>query len=86
MQILEAISRVLPVILLLILGASLNRLQFIRKETIQDLKRLVVNITLPAVLFLAFSQVTLESSYLIIVALVFFACGLALLVSRWIQP
>jgi malate permease and related proteins len=85
-QILEAISRVLPVILLLILGVSLNRLQFIGKGTIQDLKRLVVNITLPAVLFLAFSRVDLESSYLVIVALVFLACVFALLVSRWIQP
>jgi predicted permease len=85
-QIIEAVSRVLPVILLLLLGVLLNRWQFIRKETIEDLKRLVVNITLPAVLFLAFSGVDLESSYLIIVALVFLACVLALMVSRWIQP
>jgi predicted permease len=75
----EALSKVLPVILLFLLGAFLNRLHFIRSEAIQDMKKLVLNVTLPAVLFLAFSRVSLEARHLLIVGIVFSACVVALL-------
>ena len=39
----EALSKVLPVILLFLLGAFLNKLHFIRSEAIQDMKKLVLN-------------------------------------------
>jgi predicted permease len=73
----EALSKVLPVILLFLLGAFLNKLHFVRNEAIQDMKKLVLNVTLPAVLFLAFSRVSLETRHLLIVAIVFLACVVA---------
>jgi predicted permease len=82
----EALSKVLPVILLFLLGAFLNRLHFIRSEAIQDMKKLVLNVTLPAVLFLAFSRVSLEARHLLIVGIVFSACVVALLASRLMRP
>ena len=42
----------------------------------------MVNVTLPAALFLAFSQVTIELHYLLIVVTVFVACWLVLLLGR----
>jgi predicted permease len=81
----QALSRVLPIILLLLLGVLLNWRRFIRPETVADLKKLVVNLTLPAVLFLAFAQVDLESRHLVIVVLVFAGCTLALLAGRLIR-
>ncbi len=82
MVFLTALSKVLPVFLLILLGVALRRWHVISPATVQDLRKLVVNITLPAVLFLAFSQVTLEPQYLAIVAIMFIACLAALLVGR----
>jgi predicted permease len=81
----EIIAKVLPVILLFGLGIFLHRTGFLREQTIQDIKKLVINISLPAVLFLAFSKVTLQAGYLIIVLVIFTACVLALLIGRFLR-
>ena len=86
MNYIEALSKVLPVILLLALGVILNRAQFIHAPTVQEIKKLVINLTLPAVLFLAFARASIQASYLLIVGLVFALCVLALLLGRWIHP
>lgn len=80
----DAFSKVLPVILLFILGALLRRTRFLGESTVADLKKLIVNVTLPAVLFLAFAGVDLEARHLAVVGLVFAFCGLALLAGRLI--
>jgi hypothetical protein len=85
MVFITALSKVLPVFLLILLGVGLRRWRFIGLETVQGLRKLVVNITLPAVLFLAFSQVTLEPQYLLIVVIMFTACLAALLLGRWLH-
>lgn len=83
---LEALSKVLPVILLFTLGAFLRKTRFLAESTIGDIKKLIVNITLPSVLLLAFAGVNLEGRHLVIVAVVFAACLLALLLGRLIGP
>lgn len=80
-----ALSRVLPVILLIGLGAALNRTGFLKPETVQEIKKLVVQITLPAVLFLAFAQASIQVGYLLIVGTIFGLCLVALLLGRWLQ-
>ena len=80
--VIAAISRVLPIILLLLTGVFLRRIAFLAPETVQDLKKLVVNVTLPALLFAAFSTVALEPRYVVIVGAIFAACLLALLLGR----
>ena len=67
---LEAFSKVLPVLLLIGLGALLRRIGFLSEAAVHGLKQLVVNITLPAALFLAFGGVALEGRHLVIVAVV----------------
>jgi hypothetical protein len=81
---LEAFSKALPVILLFILGAFLRKTRFLSESTIGDIKKLIVNITLPSVLFLAFAGVNQEGRHLVVVAIVFAACVLALLLGRLI--
>lgn len=81
---LEAFSKVLPVILLFLLGAFLRKTRFLAEGTVGDLKKLIVNVALPAVLFLAFAGVNLEARHLAIVGLVFAGCALALLTGRLI--
>jgi malate permease and related proteins len=86
MEYLDALSKVMPIILLILLGAFFNKKQFIKPDTIQDIRKIVINISLPALLFLAFSQVNIEPRYLIIIVLVFSACFFALLLGRLLQP
>ncbi|MBK8048747.1 MAG: hypothetical protein IPK16_17460 [Anaerolineales bacterium] len=86
MQLIDAFSKVLPVILLFALGAFFRRTHFLAEHTIQDIKRLVVNVTLPAVLFLAFSSVTLEPQHLLVVAIVLLACSAVLFAGRFLHP
>ena len=66
MILLEAISKVLPVILLFVLGIVLRRRKAIQPGTVADLKMIVVNFGLPSLLFLAFSRVTLEGRFFIL--------------------
>jgi predicted permease len=83
---LESLSKVLPVILLFLLGLFFQNRRIIRPETVADMKTLVIKITLPAALFLAFARVSLEARHLIILGVMFGGCGLALLTGRIIRP
>ena len=80
MLVLDALGRVLPVLLLFALGALLRRTGFLAETTVADLRRLVLTVTLPSALFLTFLRVSLEACYLPIVAAVFAACVLMLVV------
>jgi hypothetical protein len=72
--VLEALSRVLPILLLVGLGVLIRRRGLLAAPTIDDLRRLIVSITLPATLFMAFLRVDLEARYAVIVVSVFLAC------------
>ena len=82
---LEALFKVVPVILLLLLGYLLGQRNFFSPSTLRELKKLVVNVTLPAALFLAFARVSLEPRLLIIPVVIFSACLIVLVASRrWV--
>ena len=83
---LDAFSRVLPVLLLVGLGAVFRRRGFLSPAAIDGLRKLVLNVTLPAALFLAFLNTELEAKYAVIVISVFGACLLVLLVSPYVRP
>ncbi len=74
MAIIDALARVLPVLLLFGLGAVLRRRGFLAESTVADLRRFVLAVTLPSALFLTFLRVSFELRYLPIVVLVFTAC------------
>ncbi|MDD2459093.1 MAG: hypothetical protein PHQ83_11380 [Eubacteriales bacterium] len=78
--------QVLPIILLISLGMLLRQTRFLKPETVEQLKQMVLSIGLPALLFQAFASTTLNQSYLAIVATVFVTClvllGAAILVLR----
>jgi hypothetical protein len=74
----DAFSRVLPVLLLVGLGALFRRSGFLDGGAIDGLRKLVLNVTLPAALFLAFLRTEMEAQYAIIVISVFGACLLML--------
>ena len=80
MAIIDALARVLPVLLLFALGAVLRKRGFLAETTIADLRKFVLAVTLPSALFLTFLRVSLELRYLPIVVVVFAACVVMLLV------
>lgn len=75
----DALGRVLPVLLLFLLGAVLRRREFLAPATVADLRRFVLSVTLPSALFLTFLRVSLELRYLPVVVVVFAACVAMLL-------
>ncbi|MCK5250100.1 MAG: AEC family transporter, partial [Spirochaetaceae bacterium] len=75
----EIISKVLPVFLLFILGYIFRRTGFLYPQTASQMKKLVANITLPALLFRAFMSLEPGRDELLL-ALMMFALSGALLI------
>jgi predicted permease len=76
-QSIQILNRVLPIILLLALGYTLRRSRFLGDATIDDLRKIVVNLAMPSVLLLSFLEIELQPAYLFIfVAIVLLCLGL----------
>lgn len=84
-QTIQIINRVLPILLLLTLGYWIRSKAFVLPSTIEDLRKFVVNITLPAVLFISFLDIELKSTYVAIFGFTFLLSVLLLLLGRWIK-
>lgn len=76
--------QVLPIILLIGLGMLMKHIRYLTQDGVDQMKKLVVGIGLPALLFLTFARTTLSSTYLLIVAAVFLTCLLMLALSTWL--
>jgi len=70
----QILSRILPVFLLLGLGYWIRQANFLPEATLEDLKKITVNLALPAVLFVSFLNTELKLAYLAIFALTFLVC------------
>ncbi|MFA5468102.1 MAG: permease [Sphaerochaetaceae bacterium] len=79
---LETLLPVLPVILLFALGALLKKIGFFSASTVVQMKKLVSDIALPALLFQAFFAIEIEAKYLILVVLIFLICALMVIIGR----
>jgi len=83
---LDALYKVIPVILLFSLGYWLGRQSFFSPVTLGELKKLVIYVTLPAALFLAFVRVSIEPRLLVIPVIIFMACFFVFIASRRWSP
>lgn len=81
-QTVEVINRVLPILLLLFLGYWMRRSGFLGEALVEGLRKVVVNLALPSVLFLSFLEVELRLSYLAIFVTVFLLCVALYVVAR----
>lgn len=77
----DVLPDLLPVVLLMALGAGLGRSGFFSDPLIEGLRRLVVSVSLPVLLFSAFSRLYLAPSFFILALVVFAACGIMGLVA-----
>ena len=73
---------ILPVLLLFSLGFLLQKTRFFTEASVADVKKIVSNIALPALLFQAFASIKIEIGYLLLVLVVFGSCLLMVLLGR----
>ena len=81
-KIVAALETVLPVFLALFLGAWCRSRRFLNREGVDAMKKVVLNLTLPFVLLNAFATAEYSASALILPAVVFLLCCLALLLGH----
>lgn len=84
-QTIQIINRVLPILLLLSLGYWIRGRRFLMPATIEDLRKFVVNITLPAVIFISFLDIELKTTYLAIFGFTFLLCILLFFLGRLLK-
>ena len=77
-QVISILETVLPVFLALGLGMLCRRTGFLSREAIDALKKVVINLTLPAVLLGAFATAEYSASTIVLPVLVYILCCLAL--------
>ena len=83
-KVISIIQTALPVFLALALGAICRSRQFLTRDGVDTLKKVVINITLPAVLLNAFATAEYSLAALILPAVMFGLCCLALVLGKLI--
>lgn len=69
------LEKLLPVLLIMMIGWALRRKKVISSGAMNELKNIIVNVALPCILFLSFAKTTLEARYILVVVVVFGMCG-----------
>ena len=69
------IAELLPVFALIVLGAAFGKTDFLGKEAMAGLRKLVSSVALPAVLFGAFARVGVDASLFSLAIVVFASCA-----------
>ncbi|MGI1691711.1 AEC family transporter [Thermoanaerobacter uzonensis] len=82
---LNIVGKVLPILLLFLLGMLFRKKDFISEITIAELKKLVVNFFLPSLLFISFLQTNFEVKHLVIILTMFFTCIILLYIGKFIK-
>ena len=73
-QTIQIVNQVIPILLLISLGIWIRHKEFLASKTIDELRKIVVNIALPAVLFISFLNIELKSAYFVIFVVLFLLC------------
>jgi predicted permease len=85
MTTLDAATRIIPVLLLFVTGFVLKATKFVAASTMTDVKKLVVNITLPALMFTAFLSLEPGPGELAVAGGGFALCIVLLIASRLVD-
>jgi malate permease and related proteins len=76
-------NSVLPILILLWIGHFLRKRSFFAPETVDNIKKFIVNFSLPAVLFISFLDIDFGWNYLYLMVLVFLLCVFLYLYGRF---
>ena len=83
MQVLE---KIIPIFIFLFIGYFFKVKKFISEKTLEELKKFIVTITLPALLFNAFLNMEIRTDYWIIVVTIFSVNLVMLLLGKAVSP
>lgn len=78
-QVFEVILHALPIFLLIALGAILRCSKIISPSSLEDIKKIIIYISLPAMLFLTFASTNLSQRHFVIIAVMVAVCSIMLL-------
>ncbi len=67
----EIISKVIPILLLISLGYFIRTKNMLKDQSIDDIKKLIINISLPSILFITFLNMEFKVEYLLVFVIVF---------------
>lgn len=85
-HIIDVIVRALPVFLMIALGMIIRKTGTLSEKTIPEIKRLIVHVTLPAMLLITFSKTQFRAEYIWIFLIMFAFCCLMLAFGVLISP
>lgn len=69
----------IPVFILILLGSLIRKGKLLKSSTVQDFKTIIINISLPAILFQTFAKTQFEIRYTLIFLTVFLICLIMLI-------
>jgi len=70
--------RVVPLVFIIVLGAVLEKTRFIDEDAVKGMKKIVLNLSLPSLIFLNFLRSDLKPESLLLSAFIFGACMIGL--------
>jgi len=73
-EIILILLKVLPIILILILGYWMKRIRYINIEIIRGMKKITLGISLPSLLFLTFFKAEMKVEFLLLSFIIFATC------------
>lgn len=80
----DIIIKVVPIIISIVLGFVLTRTNVLSANMMDAFKKVVVNVTLPAGLFIAFIKIDFQPKYLLIISSIFLSCILLFYIGKLI--
>ncbi|MFW5776774.1 MAG: AEC family transporter [Spirochaetota bacterium] len=82
----DIVSQLLPIFIIIGIGTLLRVKNLLAPATMEQLKTLIINVSLPAVLFLSFFRMDLRPEMWLIATIVFVVCVLLYLFGRALAP
>lgn len=83
---LSIMPKIIPLLVLLIMGYIFEKKKFISHNTISEIKHFILNITLPALLFTAFLDIAFKKEYLVIIIFIILINLFMLLLGKKLSP
>ena len=80
----DIVSRLLPVFLIIGLGSVLRITKVIGDDMVDGLRTIIVNVSLPALLFLTFMRMEIKAEFIYIILVIFLFCVLLYVIGRLI--
>lgn len=82
MAVIEVLYKILPLLITIIIGYLLSKKGFLTDGFIDAFKKIVVNVTLPAGLLVAFASIKFELRFVLVFIAVFLSCTVMLAIGK----